>query len=167
MLSVQRMIKGTKLALLLETLKEQANEHHRDATKNWGSALEHARLAGKALQEAFERLGRRSKWGKWLRRNFEGSARLSRDYRRIWRERQSPLLADASANGLQLTSNKAVLKVLRGGATLRKKNGQESEATLNLQLARRTLQKDFLTKLTKLKPDELRGYPKSDLDVTY
>jgi hypothetical protein len=50
---------------------------------------------------------------------------------------------------------------------LRKKNGQESEATLNLQLARRTLQKDFLTKLTKLKPDELRGYPKSDLDVTY
>jgi hypothetical protein len=154
MRTVEGKFKGPKLVAILEELKKQANEHHHEATKNWGSSLEHVRLAGKALQEAFERLGRRSKWGKWLHRNFEGSARLSRDYRRIWRDWESPLLVKARSEGLQISSIQGVLKVLRG-AVLGKDVRQDADATLNLQSETRSLKQDFSRKLRRLNPDEL------------
>jgi hypothetical protein len=114
MRSVEGFITGPALSARLESLSRTANEHHREACKAWRGALEHACNAGAALQEAYERLGRRGKWGRWLRTNFEGSPRLARDYRRIHREWNDPRLIAARVGGFERASIQAVLNILRG-----------------------------------------------------
>lgn len=114
MRTVEGMITGNELSMRLEVLKDAINSHLRGASQAWGDWLEHVRRAGEALQEAYERLGRRSKWSKWVRRNCTISVRSTRDYRRIFREWGHPALVAARQNGGQPRSIQGVLKILRG-----------------------------------------------------
>lgn len=110
-------IRGKKLKARLEELRAKANYHHNAATLSWRGALEHAREAGRALQEAYERLGRRGRWGRWVAKNFNGSARLAREYRQIFRQWDDARLVAARCNGIGLTSIASVLKILRHEGT--------------------------------------------------
>lgn len=66
-------------------LAATANEEHRAAQAAAASALEHARNAGEALNEAKAAVGHGA-WGAWVEEHFEGSARTARIYQRIARE---------------------------------------------------------------------------------
>jgi Protein of unknown function (DUF3102) len=66
----------------LDTLAEQINEEHHKVEAAMGSALQHARRAGKLLIEAKERT-HHGEWLPWLKANFEGSERTAQMYMRV------------------------------------------------------------------------------------
>lgn len=155
MRTVEGFLKGLELAARLEELKDIANENHLLAQRNYRGFLEHARKVGEALQEAYERLGRRGKWGKWVRANFAWSARLSRQYRQIHRYWNDPRLAAARAAGFELKSVQAVLKILRSEHP--KPAGWQPAADATAE-SRRVIRRDFARRLKELQPEEISAY---------
>jgi hypothetical protein len=119
-------LRGKKLAVRLEELAQVASDHYGakleadrrkaghevKAMEASREALEHARAAGAALQEAKERLGHRGKWSRWLRANFSGSWRVSRQYRQIHRWWDHPRIVKAREAG-QCNSIQQFLKAYR------------------------------------------------------
>ncbi|WP_339731032.1 hypothetical protein [uncultured Gimesia sp.] len=109
---------GAAKADKLQELEKQAVSHHFEAKKAWRGALDHARQAGEALNEAKRINGGRGTWTQWLDKHFCERALASREtarvYMRIARQWNDPRLEDARARGLTKNSIQTVLKILRG-----------------------------------------------------
>lgn len=96
----------------LDRLRDEVNSHHERAGESAKCWLEHVRQAGIALQEAYERTGRRRKWSMWLGttnlgRNCMRTARVYRQIAREWGKVQA-----AMNSGTQITSIRAALRVI-------------------------------------------------------
>lgn len=91
---IGRKLKGPQLKQRLQTLAEEAINHHRQVKEGWQGWLEHARQVGEAFLEAKRRLGHRSKWSKWRYYTFIKEGIMSKEticvYMRIAREWEDP-----------------------------------------------------------------------------
>lgn len=154
MRTVEGMITGPELSARLEVLKDQISMHLQGASKAWGDWLEHVRGAGEALQEAYERLGRRSKWSKWVARHCKLSLRSTRDYRRIFREWDNPDLVAARSSGGQPQSISGVLKILRGKSSVSK--GDKGPDEVQADAIRKELRMHFAEELQDMRLEELQ-----------
>jgi len=146
----------------LRELAEQANQHHREVKMAWRGALEHAKQAGDALLEARRITGRRGKWGRWVRSNFEASMETARIYQRIARNWNHPLVKKAKAAGITVDSIATFLKIIRGKKlpVVRVKQDElgpylEYSEKDKADMARRIIREQFAQRLRELQPDEL------------
>lgn len=143
----KKFYRGLEKLERLAQLAKEANMQHHQARMAWRGALEHARQAGEALDEAYRILGRRKKWGRWRRENFDGSAETARVYRRIAREWNHPRLVQARENGIELDSISTVLKVLRGKKL---PDGTAKPADVVLDEKRMAIRRQFAAELRNL-----------------
>ena len=155
MRTVEGVITGLALSERLSELKETISQNLGGASRAWGDWMEHVRCVGEALQEAYERLGRRRKWSRWVRANLTISLRSTRDYRRIYRKWDSPELTEARRNGGKLQSIHQVLQILR---TKRKSPAADKSPQHVLAEERRA-------RLRELVAEELREMTLEELQV--
>lgn len=75
---------STIYELVAQSTVNELNHHHRKANAAARLALEHAKEAGRILQETKAALPHGA-WGPWLKQNFEGSERTARRYMQVYR----------------------------------------------------------------------------------
>lgn len=152
---LRKPLKGQALTERLDHLAATANEQAHAAKQTWRSTLDHARQAGEALEEAYVRLGRRSKWSKWRRDNFKGCRRTATYYRTVAREWSNPRLVEARASGVVFESIRAVIKFLKAPTP---SNSEPTPEQLALNAARDELRAAFAEKLRTLTPEEIEVF---------
>lgn len=141
-------LRGEKLRQRLAQLRDIVNEHHAKADRLADQWLDEVRLTGEALQEAYERTGRRKKWTRWLRTTCLAHyvhRRTISDYRFIannWDQIQSFRRQDSS-----IVSIRRALKAFRD----QNKPADEKQ----LQTARDELAKALNRSMRKLSDKEI------------
>jgi hypothetical protein len=144
----------------LSQLAETANANHRAVGRVWLQALNYAKVAGDALNEARPILGGRGRWGKWVRSQFDGSWRTARVYMRVSKKWNDPRMETARAGGMEPESIQAFLDIVRGKSprrTILTARSQKERREIGRESDIRDLQRQFSMMLRGLHPTELRA----------